>query len=342
MTLFEIRKRKKMTQKEAANCLGLSLRTYAHYEKHEKEIDPLKISTAKERLSKAGPDRGIDFADSCVLITGGTGYLGQEIVKRLLQMGVNTIRILSRDERKQFDMREKFHNPRLQFFLGDITDFDSISDAFIGVDYVFHCAAMKQVPSCEFYPMEAIRVNAFGSNNVMTACMEHGVKKAVFFSSTKAVYPMNVIGLSKAIEEKNITARTRSVNSTDTVFSIVRLPNILECDGGVYSLFLSQVRQGKPITITNKKMMRYFVTCDQALNLAFYALENLEQGQILVPNVKAIRISDLARKAMREVGEKTEINEIGVRLGERMNDRLLTEEEETAKRTCSPFDAYVI
>ena len=211
MTLKEIRKNCKLTQKEAADLVGVSQRSFVEYENNEEKADQLKLERIKEKLMEhAAKDTSI-LKDKVLLITGGTGSFGHAVVDRFLDTDIKEIRILSRDEKKQDDMRKAYNNSKLKFYIGDVRNLDSIIDAFKGVDYVFSAAALKQVPSCEFYPMEAVRTNVIGSDNVITACVRNGVKKAIFLSTDKAAYPINAMGISKALMEKNVIARSRQL-----------------------------------------------------------------------------------------------------------------------------------
>ena len=300
MTLKEIRKNCKLTQKEAADVVGMPLRTYVDYETKEKDADQIKLEGIKDRLIEyAAKDTSI-LKDKVLLITGGTGSFGHSVVDRFLDSEIKEIRILSRDEKKQDDMRKAYNNSKLKFYIGDVRNLDSIIDAFKGVDYVFSAAALKQVPSCEFYPMEAVRTNVIGSDNVITACVRNGVKKAIFLSTDKAAYPINAMGISKALMEKNVIARSRQLLPGDTVLCLTRYGNVMASRGSVIPLFLNQIHEGKPITITNPDMTRFMMTLDDAVDLVLYA---------------------------ELTGSKTGVSYIGTRHGEKLYETLVTQEE---------------
>jgi UDP-glucose 4-epimerase len=236
----------------------------------------------------------MNLRNSILLITGGTGSFGNAVTKRLLETDIKEIRILSRDEKKQDDMRKLYNNAKLKFYIGDVRDYNSISGAFKGVDYVFSAAALKQVPSCEFYPMEAMKTNVIGSDNVITACVENGVKKAIFLSTDKAAYPINAMGITKALMEKNVIARSRQMLENDTVLCLTRYGNVMASRGSVIPLFLEQIKAGKPITITNPDMTRFMMTLDDAVDLVLYAFEHGEQGDLFVQKAPAATIETLA------------------------------------------------
>ena len=200
------------------------------------------------------------FKEKILLVTGGTGSFGNAVVSRFLKSDIKEIRILSRDEKKQEDMRKRYNNDKLKFYIGDVRDYNSIEGAFIGVDYVFHAAALKQVPSCEFYPMEAVKTNIIGSDNVISACVKNKVKKAIFLSTDKAAYPINAMGMSKALMEKNVVARSRQLREEDTVLCLTRYGNVMASRGSVIPLFVSQIEAREPITITNPEMTRFMMT----------------------------------------------------------------------------------
>ena len=265
--------------------------------------------------------------DKVLLITGGTGSFGHAVVDRFLETDIREIRILSRDEKKQDDMRKAYNNPKLKFYIGDVRNLDSIMDAFRGVDYVFSAAALKQVPSCEFYPMEAVRTNVIGSDNVITACVRNHVKKAIFLSTDKAAYPINAMGISKALMEKNVIARSRQLLPGDTVLCLTRYGNVMASRGSVIPLFLNQIREGKPITITNPEMTRFMMTLDDAVDLVLYAFENGEQGDLFVQKAPAATIETLAKAVLSLTGAKTGVTYIGTRHGEKLFETLVTQEE---------------
>jgi UDP-glucose 4-epimerase len=269
------------------------------------------------------------FKDKILLVTGGTGSFGNAVADRFLNSDIKEIRILSRDEKKQEDMRKHYNNDKLKFYIGDIRDYNSIEGAFIGVDYVFHAAALKQVPSCEFYPIEAVKTNVLGSDNVISACVKNGVKKAIFLSTDKAAYPINAMGMSKAMMEKNVIARSRQLRPTDTVLCLTRYGNVMASRGSVIPLFLDQIHANKPITITNPEMTRYMMTLEDAVDLVLYAFEHGEQGDLFVQKAPAATIDVLA-KAVLDL-KKCDISPvyIGTRHGEKLYEVLVTQEEMT-------------
>ena len=327
MTLKEIRKTYRLTQKAAAKIVEVSLRTYAEYEKDEGAANPLKLERMKEILLEHAAKDPTVLKDKVLLITGGTGSFGHAVVDRFLETDIREIRILSRDEKKQDDMRKAYNNPKLKFYIGDVRNLDSIMDAFRGVDYVFSAAALKQVPSCEFYPMEAVRTNVIGSDNVITACVRNHVKKAIFLSTDKAAYPINAMGISKALMEKNVIARSRQLLPGDTVLCLTRYGNVMASRGSVIPLFLNQIREGKPITITNPEMTRFMMTLDDAVDLVLYAFENGEQGDLFVQKAPAATIETLAKAVLSLTGAKTGVTYIGTRHGEKLFETLVTQEE---------------
>ena len=267
--------------------------------------------------------------DKVLLITGGTGSFGNAVASRYLNTDIKEIRILSRDEKKQEDMRKFYNNDKLKFYIGDVREYSSIEGAFIGVDYVFHAAALKQVPSCEFYPIEAVKTNVLGSDNVITACVKNGVKKAIFLSTDKAAYPINAMGMSKALMEKNVIARSRQLRDCDTVLCLTRYGNVMASRGSVIPLFLEQIKIGNPITITNPEMTRFMMTLEDAVDLVLYAFENGNQGDLFVQKAPAATIDVLA-KAVLEL-KKCNLSPvyIGTRHGEKLYEVLVTQEEMT-------------
>ena len=327
MTLKEIRKTYRLTQKAAARIVEVSLRTYAEYEKDEGAANPVRRGRMKEVLLEHAARDPTVLKDKVLLITGGTGSFGHAVVDRFLETDIREIRILSRDEKKQDDMRKAYNNPKLKFYIGDVRNLDSIMDAFRGVDYVFSAAALKQVPSCEFYPMEAVRTNVIGSDNVITACVRNHVKKAIFLSTDKAAYPINAMGISKALMEKNVIARSRQLLPGDTVLCLTRYGNVMASRGSVIPLFLNQIREGKPITITNPEMTRFMMTLDDAVDLVLYAFENGEQGDLFVQKAPAATIETLAKAVLSLTGAKTGVTYIGTRHGEKLFETLVTQEE---------------
>ena len=266
------------------------------------------------------------FKNKTLLITGGTGSFGNAVLNRFLDTDIGEIRILSRDEKKQDDMRHKYqlrdpeHAEKIKFYIGDVRDAGSIRGAFRGVDYVFHAAALKQVPSCEFYPMEAVKTNVQGSNNVIDACVEAGVKRAVFLSTDKAAYPINAMGMSKALMEKNVIARSRQMLSGDPVLCLTRYGNVMASRGSVIPLFCEQIADGKQLTITNPEMTRFMMT----LNDAF---EHGEQGDLFVQKAPAATIETLAKAVLELKGSGVGYTCIGTRHGEKLYETLVTAEE---------------
>ena len=269
------------------------------------------------------------FSKKTILITGGTGSFGNAVANRFLNTDIKEIRILSRDEKKQEDMRKLYNNDKLKFYIGDVRDYNSIEGAFIGVDYVFHAAALKQVPSCEFYPIEAVKTNVMGSDNVISACVKNGVKKAIFLSTDKAAYPINAMGMSKAMMEKNVIARSRQLRPNDTVLCLTRYGNVMASRGSVIPLFLDQIQAGKPITITNPEMTRYMMTLEDAVDLVLYAFEHGEQGDLFVQKAPAATIDVLAKAVLDLKKSNIPPVYIGTRHGEKLYEVLVTQEEMT-------------
>ena len=327
MSLKELRKKYGLTQKEAADIVGISLRTYFSYENDESSGDQLKLERIKEKLIEYADRDTSVLNDKVILITGGTGSFGHAVVDKFLNTDVKEIRILSRDEKKQDDMRKLYDNPKLKFYIGDVRNLNSINKAFRGVDYVFSAAALKQVPSCEFYPMEAYETNVVGSDNVITACVNNHVKKAVFLSTDKAAYPINSMGISKAMMEKNVIARSREMLPGDPILCLTRYGNVMASRGSVIPLFLNQIKEGKPITVTNPDMTRFMMTLDEAVDLVIYAFEKGEQGDLFVQKSPAATIDTLAKAIIELTGSKTGINYIGTRHGEKFYETLVTKEE---------------
>lgn len=337
MNLKETRKKCKLTQEQASKIVGVPLRTYVQYENDEANADNLKLERMIEKLEEyASKDTSI-LKDKVLLITGGTGSFGHAVVDRFLNTEIKEIRILSRDEKKQDDMRKYYNNEKLKFYIGDVRNYDSIVDSFKGVDYVFSAAALKQVPSCEFYPMEAVRTNVIGSDNVITACVRNHVKKAIFLSTDKAAYPINAMGISKALMEKNVIARSRQLLEGDTVLCLTRYGNVMASRGSVIPLFLNQIKEGRPITITNPDMTRFMMTLDDAVDLVLYAFENGEQGDLFVQKAPAATIDCLAKAVIELTGSKSGIDYIGTRHGEKLYETLVTQEEMIRAIDCGNF-----
>ena len=267
------------------------------------------------------------FKDKVLLITGGTGSFGNAVLKRFLDSNLKEIRIFSRDEKKQEDMRIKYKNDKIKFYIGDVRDYRSIDDAMDGVDYVFHAAALKQVPSCEFFPLQAVQTNILGTDNVLEAAINHGVKKVIVLSTDKAAYPINAMGMSKAMMEKVAVAKGRNLNKNQTIICRTRYGNVMASRGSVIPLFCEQISLGKPLTITNPNMTRFMMTLDDAVDLVIYAFENGEQGDLFVQKAPAATIDTLA-KAIKELKHSDNpINCIGTRHGEKLYEVLVTKEE---------------
>ena len=266
------------------------------------------------------------FTDKTLLITGGTGSFGNAILRRFLTTDIREIRIFSRDELKQDDMRKFYNNNKLKFYIGDVRDTNSINDAMNGVDYVFHAAALKQVPSCEFYPMQAVKTNVVGTENVLNAAISAGVQKVIALSTDKAVYPINAMGVSKAMMERVVVAKGRC--GSGTMIACTRYGNVMASRGSVILLFINQIKNGKPITITDPQMTRFMMCLDQAVDLVLFAFENGESGDIFVQKSPAATIQMLAKSIAKILGKPShEIKTIGTRHGEKLYETLLTKEE---------------
>ncbi|UFW64878.1 polysaccharide biosynthesis protein [Rhizobium laguerreae] len=267
------------------------------------------------------------FANNVLMITGGTGSFGNAVLNRFLHTDVREIRIFSRDEKKQEDMRIAMNNPKLKFYIGDVRNYESVRDAMQGVDYVFHAAALKQVPSCEFYPMEAVRTNVLGTENVMNAAIDCGVKRVVVLSTDKAVYPVNAMGMSKAMMEKLMVAKARMRREGETVLCATRYGNVMASRGSVIPLFVSQIKANKPLTVTDPSMTRFLMSLEDSVNLVLYAFENARQGDIFVQKAPASSMGDLAQAVRDVFSSKTPIKIIGTRHGEKLYESLLSREE---------------
>lgn len=273
------------------------------------------------------------FKTKTLLITGGTGSFGHAVLDRFLTTEIGEIRILSRDEKKQDDMRHSYQlaypqfAEKIKFYIGDVRDYNSIAPAFRGVDYVFHAAALKQVPSCEFYPMEAVKTNVIGSDNVISACVANHVKKAIFLSTDKAAYPINAMGMTKAVMEKNVIARSRQMLPGDPVLCLTRYGNVMASRGSVIPLFCEQIDDGKPLTITNPAMTRFMMTLEDAVNLVLYAFEHGEQGDLFVQKAPAATIDTLADAILELKQSEVGVTNIGTRHGEKLFEVLVTAEE---------------
>ena len=277
------------------------------------------------------------FKGKTLLITGGTGSFGNTVLKRFLDTDIAEIRIFSRDEKKQDDMRKSYNNDKIKFYIGDVRNLESVRDAVKGVDYIFHAAALKQVPSCEFFPMEAVRTNVIGSDNVLTAAIDEGVKKVVCLSTDKAAYPINAMGTSKAMMEKVIIAKSRNVDPKDTTICVTRYGNVMASRGSVIPLFTEQIKAGKPLTITDPNMTRFLMNLDESVDLVLFAFKHGNQGDLFVQKAPASTIEVLAT-AMKELFDAdNEIQIIGTRHGEKAHETLLTREE---RAKCIEHDNY--
>ncbi len=267
------------------------------------------------------------FKDKILMITGGTGSFGNTVLRRFLSTDVKEIRIFSRDEKKQEEMRIALNHPKLKFHIGDVRDYDSIHQAMKGVDYVFHAAALKQVPSCEFYPLEAIRTNVLGSENVMNAAIARGVKRLVMLSTDKAVYPINAMGISKAMMEKFMVAKARMQNDSETVICATRYGNVMASRGSVIPLFVEQLKNDQPLTITDPNMTRFLMSLEDSVDLVLHAFEYGVQGDIFVQKAPASTVGDLAN-ALKELFRKdNQVRVIGTRHGEKLYESLISREE---------------
>jgi UDP-N-acetylglucosamine 4,6-dehydratase len=269
------------------------------------------------------------FRNKVLLITGGTGSFGNAVLRRFLDSDVGEIRILSRDEKKQDDMRKRYNNPKLKFYIGDVRDYQSVLNAVRGADFIFHAAALKQVPSCEFHPLEAVKTNILGTENVLEAAINAGVERVICLSTDKAVYPINAMGISKAMMEKVAVAKSRSANGT--VICATRYGNVMASRGSVIPLFVDQIRAGQPITVTDPNMTRFMMTLDDAVDLVLYAFEHGNPGEIFVQKAPAATIKTLAH-ALTELLKvpEHEVREIGTRHGEKLFEVLLSREEMAA------------
>ncbi|MDG2252951.1 MAG: polysaccharide biosynthesis protein [Methylophilaceae bacterium] len=266
------------------------------------------------------------FKDKVLLITGGTGSFGRSVLRRFLKTNIKEIRIFSRDELKQDEMRRTYNNKKLKFYIGDIRDLNSIDDSMRGVDFVFHAAALKQVPSCEFYPMQALKTNVIGTENLLNSAIKFGIKKVVCLSTDKAVYPINAMGISKAMMERVVVAKGRNVK--DTIITCTRYGNVMASRGSVIPLFIHQIKNGLPLTITDPNMTRFMMSLDQAVDLVLFAFKNGESGDIFIQKAPAASLSLLAGTLKNLLGKsKNKIKVIGTRHGEKLYETLLTKEE---------------
>ena len=273
------------------------------------------------------------FADKTLLITGGTGSFGNAVLNRFLDTDIGEIRIFSRDEKKQDDMRHEYQakypeaSNKIKFYIGDVRDLQSVKNAMHGVDYIFHAAALKQVPSCEFFPIEAVKTNVLGTENVLTAAIEEGVKKVICLSTDKAAYPVNAMGTSKAMMEKVIVAKSRTVDPAKTSICCTRYGNVMCSRGSVIPLFISQIKEGKDLTLTEPTMTRFIMSLEEAVELVVFAFQNAESGDIMVQKAPACTIEVLAKAVQELFHAKNELKVIGIRHGEKMYETLLTNEE---------------
>lgn len=267
------------------------------------------------------------FNNKTLLITGGTGSFGNAVMERFLETDIKEIRIFSRDEKKQEDMRKKYQNDKLKFYIGDVRDQNSVKNSMYGVDYVFHAAALKQVPSCEFFPLEAVKTNVIGTENVLNAAIEIGAKKVICLSTDKAAYPINAMGISKAMMEKVFVAKARTIDATQTLICGTRYGNVMASRGSVIPLFIEQIKNGEPLTVTDPNMTRFLMSLEEAVELVIFAFNNAVAGDIMVQKSPASTVGDLAI-ALKELFEvDNEIKVIGTRHGEKSFETLLTREE---------------
>lgn len=277
------------------------------------------------------------FENKTLLITGGTGSFGNAVMNRFLDTDIKEIRIFSRDEKKQDDMRKLYKKDKLKFYLGDVRDLASVKNAMYGVDYVFHAAALKQVPSCEFFPLEAVKTNVIGTENVLTASIESGVKKVICLSTDKAAYPINAMGISKAMMEKVFVAKAKTVDPERTLICGTRYGNVMASRGSVIPLFIEQIKNGHPITITDPSMTRFLMSLEEAVELVVFAFQNAQAGDIMVQKSPASTIGDLAVALKELFNADNEIKIIGTRHGEKLYETLLTREEHVVAQDLGGF-----
>lgn len=277
------------------------------------------------------------FKHKTLLITGGTGSFGNAMLDRFLNTDIGEIRIFSRDEKKQDAMRRRYKNDKIKFYIGDVRDIASVKNAMHGVDYLFHAAALKQVPSCEFFPLEAVKTNILGTENVLTAAVECGVKKCICLSSDKAAYPINAMGISKAMMEKVFIAKSKTVDSNKTLICGTRYGNVMASRGSVIPLFVEQIKNGQPITVTNPDMTRFLISLEEAVELVLFAFQNAESGDIMVQKAPASTIGDLAQAVKELFNANNEIKIIGTRHGEKLYETLLTKEEYVVAQDMGSF-----
>ena len=267
------------------------------------------------------------FTGKTLMITGGTGSFGEAVLKRFLDTDIGEIRIFSRDEKKQDDMRHRYQNDKIKYYIGDVRDLSSVKNAIHGVDYLFHAAALKQVPSCEFFPIEAVKTNILGTDNVLTACIEAGVKKVICLSTDKAAYPVNAMGTSKAMMEKVFVAKSRTIPADQTLICGTRYGNVMCSRGSVIPLFIDQIKAGKELTVTEPEMTRFIMSLEEAVELVLFAFENAHTGDILVKKAPACTIGVLAQAVKELFHADNPVRVIGIRHGEKMYETLLTNEE---------------
>ena len=277
------------------------------------------------------------FKNKTLLITGGTGSFGNAVMKRFLDTDIKEIRIFSRDEKKQDDMRKLYKNDKLKFYIGDVRDLSSVKNAMHGVDYIFHAAALKQVPSCEFFPLEAVKTNVLGTDNVLTGAIEMGVKKVICLSTDKAAYPINAMGISKAMMEKVFVAKAKTVDPEKTLICGTRYGNVMASRGSVIPLFIEQIKSGKPLTVTDSEMTRFLMSLEEAVELVVFAFENAEAGDIMVQKSPASTVGDLAQAVKELFNADNEIKVIGTRHGEKLYETLLTKEEHVVAKDMVGF-----
>lgn len=277
------------------------------------------------------------FNNKTLLITGGTGSFGNAVMERFLDTNIKEIRIFSRDEKKQDDMRKLYKNDKLKFYLGDVRDSQSVKNAMYGVDYIFHAAALKQVPSCEFFPLEAVKTNVIGTENVLNAAIESGVKKVICLSTDKAAYPINAMGISKAMMEKVFVAKAKTVDPERTLICGTRYGNVMASRGSVIPLFIEQIKSGQPLTVTDPNMTRFLMSLEEAVELVVFAFENAEAGDIMVQKSPASTIGDLAQALKELFNVDNEIQVIGTRHGEKLYETLLTREEHVVAKDLGGF-----
>ena len=277
------------------------------------------------------------FENKTLLITGGTGSFGNAVMKRFLDTDIKEIRIFSRDEKKQDDMRKLYKNDKLKFYIGDVRDLASVKNAMYGVDYVFHAAALKQVPSCEFFPLEAVKTNVLGTDNVLTGAIEMGIKKVICLSTDKAAYPINAMGISKAMMEKVFVAKANTVDPTSTLICGTRYGNVMASRGSVIPLFIEQIKAGQPLTVTDPEMTRFLMSLEEAVELVIFAFQNAQAGDIMVQKSPASTVGDLAQAIKELFNAENEIKVIGTRHGEKLYETLLTKEENVVAKDMGDF-----